>query len=149
MPLNLIEHTCAYARWAHMRRFLSVCMLVTPPNFRLENNSYLKRYTSHLPVTPMMVYGTGRWAHINVKLLHFSLLRRIQTGLFFWEKNHFWQIYSNLTLEMGFGVIFDPREMKRVIIFQSVKTHCPCYRNDAFKDWQNPKVWPSYSRILA
>ncbi len=26
--------------------------------------------TRHLPVTPMMVYCTGRWAHINVRL-HF------------------------------------------------------------------------------
>ena len=32
---------------------------------------HLQAITSHLPVTPMMVYDTDRWAHINVKLLHF------------------------------------------------------------------------------
>ncbi len=29
---------------------------------------HLQAITSHLPVTPMTIYGTGRWAHINVKL---------------------------------------------------------------------------------
>ncbi len=40
-----IETTCAYARWAHMPRFLSVrlsvCLSVTRPKF-LDKNSYLK-----------------------------------------------------------------------------------------------------------
>ncbi len=31
---------------------------------------HLQAIASHLPDTPMMVYGTGRWAHFNVKL-HF------------------------------------------------------------------------------
>ncbi len=87
---HFIEHTCAYARWAHMHRFLSVCPMSLDQNSldqnpRLENNSYLRKYrsasitccmvhlqaiASRLPDTPMMVYGTGRWAHFNVKL-HF------------------------------------------------------------------------------
>ena len=29
----VVEHTCAYARWAHMHRFLSVCLSVTGPKF--------------------------------------------------------------------------------------------------------------------
>ncbi len=32
---------------------------------------YLQAIASHLPHTPMMVYGSGRWAHFNVKL-HFK-----------------------------------------------------------------------------
>ena len=42
--LFVFEHTCAYARWAHMHRFLSVCDLTkiqTGPKFGLDNNSYL------------------------------------------------------------------------------------------------------------
>ena len=44
-----IEPTCAYARWAHMHRFLSVRLSVrlsvwTRQKIRLENNSYLKKY---------------------------------------------------------------------------------------------------------
>ncbi len=31
---------------------------------------HLEAIASHLPDTPMIVYGTGRWAHFNVKL-HF------------------------------------------------------------------------------
>ncbi len=32
--LKVFEHTCAYARWAHMHRFLSVCLVVCHlPNF--------------------------------------------------------------------------------------------------------------------
>ncbi len=31
---------------------------------------HLQAIASHLPDTQMMVYGTGRWAHFNVKL-HF------------------------------------------------------------------------------
>ncbi len=33
----------------------------------------LQAIASHLPVTLMNVYCTGRWAHINVKLFHFEL----------------------------------------------------------------------------
>ena len=76
----IFEHTCALCTvgsYASLSVHLSVCPSVTGPKFRLENNSYLRKYlqalTSHLPVTPMMVYGTGRWAHINVKLLHLGL----------------------------------------------------------------------------
>ena len=40
-----------FAQWAHMRRFLSVCPSVCPsgrtwPKFRLDNNSYLRKYCS-------------------------------------------------------------------------------------------------------
>ena len=43
----LFEHTCAYAQWAHMHRFLSVCLSVTGPKLRrLENNSYLHKKSS-------------------------------------------------------------------------------------------------------
>ncbi len=38
----IFEHTCAYARWAHMHRFLSVCPSVRPwldQKFRLDNKS--------------------------------------------------------------------------------------------------------------
>ncbi len=34
---------------------------------------HLQAMTSNLPVTPMMVYGTGRWARINVKLHFFTI----------------------------------------------------------------------------
>ena len=40
--LVIFEHTCAYARWAHMHRFLSVCPSVRPwldQKFRLDNKS--------------------------------------------------------------------------------------------------------------
>ncbi len=33
---------------------------------------HLQAIASHLPDTPMMVYGTGRWAHFNVKLHFFN-----------------------------------------------------------------------------
>ncbi len=70
--------------WAHLcictvgsYASLSVRPMSRDQNSRLENNSYLRKYmvhlqaiASHLPDTPMMVYGTGRWAHFNVKL-HF------------------------------------------------------------------------------
>ena len=45
-----------FARWAHMRRFLSVCLSVclsiclsvwTRPKIRLENNSFLRKYYSY------------------------------------------------------------------------------------------------------
>ena len=38
---TVIEHTCAYARWAHMHHFTSVRPSVVEPKFRLENNSYM------------------------------------------------------------------------------------------------------------
>ncbi len=34
---------------------------------------HLQAIASHLPDTPMTVYGTGRWAHFNVKLHYFIL----------------------------------------------------------------------------
>ncbi len=36
---TLFEHTCAYARWALIHRFLSVCLSVTRPKVRLDNMS--------------------------------------------------------------------------------------------------------------
>ena len=39
--------------------------------------AHLQVMSSNLPVTPMMVYGTGRWAHINVKLHFFCDLKTI------------------------------------------------------------------------
>ncbi len=50
---------------------LSSCMC-TSTTYRMV---HLQTITSHIPVTPMTVYCTGRWAHINVKLLHFVLVR--------------------------------------------------------------------------
>ena len=42
---NLFEPTCATARWALMRHFLSVLRLsVTGQKFRLDNNSNLKKH---------------------------------------------------------------------------------------------------------
>ncbi len=35
---------------------------------------HLQAIANHLPDTPMMVYGTGRWAHFNVKLHFFFFL---------------------------------------------------------------------------
>ena len=45
----IFEHTCAYARWALMHHFASVCPSVTGPKFtgpkfRLENISYLNEW---------------------------------------------------------------------------------------------------------
>ncbi len=37
--IALFDHTCAYAWWAHMHRFLSVCLSQTYPKFRRENYS--------------------------------------------------------------------------------------------------------------
>ncbi len=34
--MYFIEPTCAQAWWAHMRHFLSVCLYVTGPKFRLS-----------------------------------------------------------------------------------------------------------------
>ncbi len=42
LAITLFEHTCAYARWAHMHRFLSG---VTRQKI-LEVNSYLERFDS-------------------------------------------------------------------------------------------------------
>ncbi len=41
--IAIYEPTCAQARWAHMRHFLSVCLYATGPKFRLDNNSYLNK----------------------------------------------------------------------------------------------------------
>ncbi len=41
--LTIFEPTCAYARWAHMHRNLSVCLSVTWPKFRLEKKSLDKK----------------------------------------------------------------------------------------------------------
>ena len=64
-PMILFEHTCAYARWAHVHHFLSVRLSVTSPKFRLENNLSL-----HLnpckPGSLSVIY--------NIKLLIFSNL---------------------------------------------------------------------------
>ncbi len=44
----LFEHTCAYARWALMHRFLSVRLSVTGHKLRwLENNSYFKKHIAN------------------------------------------------------------------------------------------------------
>ncbi len=40
---------------------------------------HLQAIASHLPDTPMMVYGIGRWAHFNVKL-HFLMFESITFG---------------------------------------------------------------------
>ncbi len=57
---HLIEPTCAIARWAHMRHFLSVCLyFVSWPNFRLDRNSDLTKI--HIPGTvwPLtFIFGT-------------------------------------------------------------------------------------------
>ncbi len=62
MKSHIFEHTCAYARWAPMHRFLSVCLSdVTLPEFMttlpqkrnsLENISYprLQVYESVLTI---------------------------------------------------------------------------------------------------
>ncbi len=82
--------------WAHLclctmgcYASLSVCpSVLIPPKFRLENNSYLRKYVfkhniqyqymckhllAILPVALIKVYATGRWALINVKLLQCDL----------------------------------------------------------------------------
>ena len=68
---GVFEPTCAYA---------SLCLSVHL--YGLDQKSdwiiihisesmvHLQAIASHLPDTPMMVYGTGRWAHFNMKL-HF------------------------------------------------------------------------------
>ena len=43
---QFFEHTCAYARWAFMHRFLSVRLWSLDQNPKLENNSYLAKYSS-------------------------------------------------------------------------------------------------------
>ncbi len=43
---------------------------------------HLQAIASHLPDTPMMVYGTVRWAHFNVKL-HFSCFMTILSHIGF------------------------------------------------------------------
>ncbi len=83
-----IEHTlCTVGSCAS----LCICPSVTGPKFRLDNNSdlfvkialgegsciprrmmvHLQAIASHLSDTPIMVYGTGRWAHFNIKLYFF------------------------------------------------------------------------------
>ncbi len=69
----VVEHTWAYAQLAHMHCLLSVCLSVTGPKFRPEDNSYLGKCSSWQPVTAVMMYCTGRMAHINVKLHFFNL----------------------------------------------------------------------------
>ncbi len=40
---------------------------------------HLQASASLIPDTPMMVYGTGRWAHFNVKL-HFYEIWPVRSG---------------------------------------------------------------------
>ena len=66
-PTNLnalFEPTCAYARWAHMRHFPSVW---TRKKIHISKSIRLKIL--------IKVHDTGRWAHINVKLLHLYLAK--------------------------------------------------------------------------
>ena len=47
-PFFFLSPPMQFARWAHMRRFLSVCLSGwTRPKVRLENNSYLRKYTNY------------------------------------------------------------------------------------------------------
>ncbi len=93
---SLFEPTCAYARWAHMHRILSV----TWPKLRLDKKSLDKKWFRttwifrfckeypwyidhlqanstpcwHIPVKLLEMFNDiGRWAHFNVKL-HFFLV---------------------------------------------------------------------------
>ncbi len=86
--VSFIEHTCAYARWALMHRFLSVFdwtkthwtkihwTIIHISNFwHILSMVRAQAINSHSPVTVKKVYDTGRWAHFNVKLhFFFSLL---------------------------------------------------------------------------
>ncbi len=46
---DIFEHTCAYARWAHMHRFLSVCdwTKIQTGQKSLDQNSYLGNRLSY------------------------------------------------------------------------------------------------------
>ena len=72
--------------WAHLclcmvgsYASLSVCPSVIWPKFRLENNSYLKKYSAlwARSLMPIKVYDTSRWAHFNVKL-HFFFHNKLR-----------------------------------------------------------------------
>ena len=64
----VVEHTCAYARWAHMHRFLSVRLVSLDQNSRLEVNSYLWKFSSeqHEPKRPK---STTHLQNILISLL--------------------------------------------------------------------------------
>ncbi len=118
---------CTVGSYASLSVCLSVCLLVTPPIFRLENNSYLRKYVhissvmsfqeakkcqfsldsymaasitycmvhlqafaSYSPDTPAMSFGSGRWAHFNVKL-HFFIMsvKTNHNGVFLNSKGQF------------------------------------------------------------
>ncbi len=81
----IFEPTCAYARWAHMHRFLSVCNLTKIHWEKIHNQESFWVYKPILPTWVHLldeargldkVHETGRWAYLNVKLLHYLLCQR-------------------------------------------------------------------------
>ncbi len=78
---GIFEHTCAYAWWAQMHRFLSVrlslCQSVTSPKFSLE-------------IIPKLNKGDdiGRWVHIN-RRRQYSLPVKIKSD---WPFKHFYPV---------------------------------------------------------
>ncbi len=58
---------------------------------------HLQAIASHLPDTPMMAYGTGRWAHFNIKL-HFFNEHELQQA-----NTQLNQQIGNITIDGGTG----------------------------------------------
>ena len=73
---QIFKPTCATAWWLLGIAFcLSVCLGLdqNSPEMCVSTTcrmADLQAIASHLPVILIKVYDTGRWAHINVKLLH-------------------------------------------------------------------------------
>ncbi len=54
--------------------------------YTLTAKAILKSFLVQSTVTLIKVYNTGRWAHINVKLLHFvKLLHEVMNGIMYHE----------------------------------------------------------------
>ncbi len=79
--MGIFEATCADAQWALMPRFASVCdwtkitgLKLLDSNLyivnRLPQGHHLMISFSQNVIPSTMVYNSGRWAHVNVKL-HF------------------------------------------------------------------------------
>ncbi len=93
---GIFEHTCAYARWAHMHRFLSVRPMSLDQNPRLENNSFLKQHTGagmfpSLDQQLLSIFAKSTcWCHRNSSIVPLDEVLPTTAGLTFQKSFKFW-----------------------------------------------------------
>ncbi len=83
--LNFVESTCAYARWARMHCFPSVCYFTKNHQTKIhisgsvtsrvmKSTSKVMQFRVKALKGQIRIPEKGRWAHNNVKLLHLLFL---------------------------------------------------------------------------